>query len=268
MEKLLSAVDRLRGERDELRRQLEFLQVESKFTIEALQSKMNPEAALRKVDAATENPRISQLQAEVRELLERLARTSSRSQANLPSPAVDSSRLGLIASASLVMVEHLQTRVDHDVELKEKACVEISHLRSQLQDAVVSHDESLRTTHDIQQSVLDMQHQLHETRQQRDDLLLEVEHLQPQIAANARIREQLRELQSSLEGTAARLSDTTKALEDAESERNSLKVELVNLHKDMALAQEELKQAEQRYSDLQNQQLSSMSSSQVNRKLK
>jgi len=268
MEKLLSAVDRLRGERDELRRQLEFLQVESKFTIEALQSKINPEAASRKVDAATEDPRISQLQAEIRELLERLARTSSRTRVNLPSPAMDPSRLGLIASASLVMVGHLQTRVDHDVELKEKAGAEISHLRSQLQDAVVSHDESLRTAHGIQQSVLDMQHQLHDTRQQRDDLLLKVEHLQSQIAANARIREQFRELQSSLEGTAARLSDTTKALEDAESERNSLKVELVNLHKDMALAQEELKQAERRYSDLQNQQLSSMSSSQVNRKLK
>jgi chromosome segregation ATPase len=255
MEKLLSAVDRLRGERDELRRQLEFLQVESKFTIEALQSK---EAALRKVDAAAEDPRVFQLQAEVQELLERLARTSSSSRVNLPSPAVDPSRLGLIASASLVMVEHLQTQVDHDVALKEKAGVEISHLRSQLQDSVVSHDES----------VLDMQHHLHDTRQQRDDLLLKVEHLQSQIAANARIREQFRELQSSLEGTAGRLSDTTKALEDAESERNSLKVELVNLHKDMALAKEELKQAEQRYSDLQNQQLSSMSSSQVNRKLK
>jgi chromosome segregation ATPase len=265
MEKLLSAVDRLRGERDELRRQLEFLQVESKFTIEALKSKINPEAAIRKVDAATEDPRISQLQAEVRELLERLAQTSSRSRVNLPSPAVDPSRLGLIASASLVMVGHLQTRVDHDVELKERACVEISHLRSQLQGAAVSHDESLRTTHGIQQSMLDMQHQLHDTRQQRDDLLLRVEHLQPQIAAN---REQFRELQSSLEGTTARLSETTKALEDAESERNSLKVELVNLHKDMALAQKELTQAEQRYGDLQSQQLSSMSSSQINRKLK
>jgi len=32
IEKFLTAVDRLRGERDELRRQLEFMQVESKFT--------------------------------------------------------------------------------------------------------------------------------------------------------------------------------------------------------------------------------------------
>jgi chromosome segregation ATPase len=268
MEKLLSAVDRLRGERDELRRQLEFLQVESKFTIESLENQINSETRSRKADAVAEDPRISQLQGEVRELLERLARMNSHSRVGQPDAAVDPSRLDLIASASLVMVGHLQTRVDHDIELREKARVEISHLRSQLQDAVVSHDESLRTNHGIQHSVLDMQHQLHDTRQQRDDLLLRVEHLQSQVTAIARIREQSRELQSNLEGTNARLSDTTKALEDAESERNSLKVELVNLHNDMALVQEELKQAEQRYSDLQNQQLSSMSSTQVNRKLK
>lgn len=242
MEKLLSAVERLRCERDELRRQHEFLKVETKFTIEALVSKINSEAVSTNV-AAAGDPRVSQLQ-------------------------MDSSRLGLISSASLVMVGHLQTQVDHDIELEEKTCAEISQLRSQLQDAVVSHDESLRTTHGIQQSVLDTQHQLHDTRQQRDDLLLRVEHLQSQVAANAHTREQCRELRSNLEDTAARLSDITKALEDAESERNSLKVELVNLQDDMTSAQEKLKQAEQRYSDLQNQQLSSMSSTQINRKLK
>jgi chromosome segregation ATPase len=268
IEKLLSAVDRLRCERDELRRQLEFLQVESKFTIETLQNRINSEATLIQTTATIEDPRISQLQGEVQELLERLARTSSISRVVVPSSSVDSSRLGLIASASLVMVGHLQTRVDHDIELKDQARTEIAYLDSQLQDAAASHDESLRTTHGIQQSVLDMQHQLHDTQQQRDDLLLRVEHLQSQVGANARIREQCRELQSDLEGTTARLSDVTRALGDAESERNSLKVELVNLHDDMAVAQRELKQAEKRYSDLQNQQLSSMSSTQINRKLK
>jgi hypothetical protein len=38
-----------------------------------------------------------------------------------------------------------------------------------------------------------------------------------------------------------------------ESERNSFKVEIVDLQGDMTLAQEELKKAEQRYSDLLNQ---------------
>ena len=268
IQKLLSAVDRLRYERDELRRQLEFLQVESKFTIEGLENRINSEATLIKTTATTEDPRVSLLQGEVQELLERLARTSSIACVDVPSSSVDSSRLGRIAPASLVMVGHLQTRVDCDIELKDQARTEIAHLRSQLQDAAASHDESLRTTHGVQQSVLDMQHQLHDTQQQRDDLLLRVEHLQSQVATNARIREQCRELQSDLEATTTRLSDVTKALEDAESERNSLKVELVNLHDDMAVAQRELKQAEMRYSDLQNQQLSSMSSTQINRKLK
>ena len=268
IEKLLSAVARLRCERDELRRQLEFLQVESKFTIETLENRINSEATLIKATATTEDPRVSQLQGEVQELLERLSRTGSISRADVPSSSADSPRLGIIASASLVMVGHLQTRVDYDIELKDQARTEIAHLRSQLQDAAASHDESLRTTHGIQQSVLDAQHQLHDAQQQRDDLLLRVEHLQSQVAANARIREQCRELQSDLEGTTARLSDVTRALGDAESERNSLKVELVNLHDDMAVAQRELKQAEKRYSDLQNQQLSSMSSTQINRKLK
>jgi chromosome segregation ATPase len=233
-------VSRLRSERDELRRQLEFLQVESKFTIEALESKINSGTAITTAATTNEDPRVSQLQGEVQELLGRLARVNSRSRMTLPSSTTDSSRLGLIASASLVMVGHLQTQIDHNVELDDQARVEM----------------------------LDANHHLDDIRQQRDDLLLRVEHLQSQVATNTRIREQWQELQSDVAGKDARLSNITRALEDAESERNSLKVEMVNLQDDMASAQQALKQAEQRYSDLQNQQLSSMSTTQVNRKLK
>jgi chromosome segregation ATPase len=233
-------VDRLRSERDELRRQLEFVQVESKFTIEALESKINSGATLTKAAATVEDPRVSQLQGEVQELLEQLARVNSRSRTLLPSSGTDSSRPNLIASASLVMVGHLQSQIDHDVQLNDQA-----------------HGE-----------MLDVGRHLDNTRQQRDDLLLRVEHLQSQVAANTRSREQWQELQSDLADKTARLSDIARSLEDAETERNSLKVEVVNLQNDMALAQDELKQAEQRYSNLQNQQLSSMSTTQVNRRLK
>ena len=275
VEKLLAAVDRLRGERDDLRRQLEFLQVESKFTVEALENKINSGASSVKAATTTEDPRVLQLQSEVQELLERLAKASSRSHMGLSSSAMEASRLGLMASASLVMVEHLQTRVDHDSEAKDQALIEISHLRSQLQDTMASSEESHHTSHTLQQSLLDLQLQLesstdslHDTQRQRDDLLLQIEHLQSQIMTSGHIREQYQELQSGHEHTTARLADVTNALEDAESERNSLRVEVVNLQGDMVSAQDSLKQAEQRYSDLQNQQLSSMSSVQVNRKLK
>ena len=238
IEKLLAAVNRLRGERDDLRRQLEFLHMESKFTIDALKSKINSGATSTKAAATAEDPRVSQLQGEVQELLERLAQANSRM--HLPSSAMDSSRLNLVASASLVMVKHLQNQIDHDVQSNDQA-----------------HGE-----------MLDVGRHLDNIRQQRDDLLLQVEHLQSQVAANTRSREQWQELQSDLAGKTARVSDITRSLEDAETERNSLKVEVVNLQNDMASAQEELKQAEQRYSNLQNQQLSSMSTTQVNRKLK
>jgi hypothetical protein len=70
IEKLLAAVNRLRGERDELRRQL---QVEPEFTIEALKCKINSGAALTKAaaTATAEDPRVFQLQSEVQGLLER-----------------------------------------------------------------------------------------------------------------------------------------------------------------------------------------------------
>ncbi|KAH9044425.1 hypothetical protein EDB85DRAFT_2191058 [Lactarius pseudohatsudake] len=213
VEKLLAAVDRLRGERDDLRRQLEFLRIESKFTIEALENKINSGASSVKAAATTEDSRVLQLQK--------------------------SSRLGLIASASLVMVEHLQTRVDHDGEAMDQALIEISHLRSRLQDTMASSEESHHTSHTLQQSLLDLQLQTGVER-----------------------------LQSQDHGKRPAFADVTNALEDAESERNSLRVEVVNLQGDMVSAQNSLKQAEQRYSDLQNQQLSSMSSFQVNRKLK
>ena len=239
MEKLLAAVERLRGERDDLRRQLEFLEVESRFTIDALESKINSGSTLTKAAATAEDPRVSQLQGEVQELLERLAQSNSRSRMHLPSSAMDSP-LDLIASASLVMVGHLQSQIDHDAQLNDQA-----------------HGE-----------MLNVGRHLDNIRHQRDDLLLQVERQQSQVAGNTRSREQWQELQSDLAGKTARLSDITRSLEDAETERNSLKVEVVNLQNDMALAQEELKQAEQRYSNLQNQQLSSMSTTQVNRKLK
>ena len=275
VEKLLTAVDRLRSERDDLRRQLEFLQVESKFTIEALENKINFGDSSAQAATTTEGPRVLRLQGEVQELLERLAKASSRSHKDLSSSAIESSRLSLIASASLVMVEHLQTRVDHDSSAMDETLTEISHLRSQLQDTLASSEGSHHTNHSLQQSLLDLQHRLesitsslHDTQRQRDDLLLQVDHLQSQIVASDRISEQYQELQSNHERTTARLAEVTNALEDAESERNSLRVEVVNLQGDIASAQNSLKQAEQRYSDLQNQQLSSMSSVQINRKLK
>ncbi|KAI0285376.1 hypothetical protein BGY98DRAFT_1183192 [Russula aff. rugulosa BPL654] len=226
IEKLLAAVNRLRGERDDLRRQLEFLHMESKFTIDALESKINSGATSTKAVATAGDPRVSQLQGEVQELLERLAQANSRMQ--LPSSAMDSSRLNLVASASLVMVKHLQNQIDHDVRSNDQA-----------------HGEML--TWGATSTISDSS---------------------SQVAANTRSREQWQELQSDLAGKTARVSDITRSLEDAETERNSLKVEVVNLQNDMASAQEELKQAEQRYSNLQNQQLSSMSTTQVNRKLK
>src|SRR5258707_9635036 len=116
IEKLLAAVDRLRGERDELRRQVEFLKVESKFTIEALESKINSRATSANAATTGEDPRVSQLQGEVQELLERLARANTRSRMPLPSSVTGSPRLGLVASASLVMVGHLQSQIDRDVE--------------------------------------------------------------------------------------------------------------------------------------------------------
>ena len=275
VEKLLTAVDRLRNERDDLRRQLEFLQVESKFTIEALENKINTGVSFVQAAATTEDPRVLQLQGEVQELLERLAKASSRSHKDLSSSAMESSRLSLIASASLVMVEHLQTRVDHDNEAMGQTLIEVSHLRSQLQDTMSSSVESHHTNHTLRQSLLDLQlrlesstSSLHDIQRQRDDLLLQVDHLQSQIVASDHIREQYQELQSSHERTTTRLAVATNTLEDAESERNSLRVEVVNLQGDIVLAQNSLKQAEQRYSDLQNQQLSSLSSTQVNRKLK
>ncbi|KAF8274033.1 hypothetical protein EI94DRAFT_1794680 [Lactarius quietus] len=232
VEKLLTAVDRLRNERDDLRRQLDFLQVESKFTIEALENKINSGA--------------SSLQGEVQELLERLAKASSRSHKDLSSSAMESSRLSLITSASLVMVEHLQTRVDHDSAAMDQTLAEISRLRSQLQDTTALSEESHHTNHTLQQSLLDLQLRLESGTSNLHT-----------PSGSATICSSGRSFAVSDHG---KLTDVTKVLEDAESERNSLRVEVVNLQGDIVSAQNSLKQAEQRYSNLQNQQLSSMSS--------
>jgi hypothetical protein len=80
----------------------------------------NSGATLTKAAATAEDPWVSQLQGEIQELLERLARADSRSRIPLPS-AMDSSRINLIASASPVMLGHLQSQIDHDVQLNDQA---------------------------------------------------------------------------------------------------------------------------------------------------
>ncbi|KAI0275128.1 hypothetical protein BC834DRAFT_851261 [Gloeopeniophorella convolvens] len=287
VEKLLIAIERLRRERDELRRQLEFLKLEHKFKVEALERRLSslssgstsPVFTSHPSAHPSDDPRVSQLQSEVQALLERLATASSRQHQNLSSSAVESTRLGLIASASLVMVGHLQTRVDRDNETKGQVFAEISRLQSSLQDSTASSEDQLRISHSLEQLLSDAQQQLeahtsslHDLQGHRDELLLQIESLQSQLTeaseAGGRSRDQTRELQADLEDSVAKLSSVTKALENVESERNSLRVELVNLQNDVSSAQEELKQAEKRYSTLQTQQLSSMSTTQVNHKLR
>ncbi|KIK70614.1 hypothetical protein GYMLUDRAFT_209919, partial [Collybiopsis luxurians FD-317 M1] len=64
MQRLLNAVDRLRAERDDLRRDMEFLDMESKFTIAALEAKV---ASLSQTDVSRDS-RADEQQKEIRRL--------------------------------------------------------------------------------------------------------------------------------------------------------------------------------------------------------
>jgi len=227
----------LRDERDNLKRDLSFLETEFKFATEALDT---------------------QREGNVHGLQE-----DSRQFAVDYGTDKHIRRLELAATASMVMIQHLFSCGGNLPELVT--------LRAQLKTATelcAEKDHKIATS---AQKLSDLEDQLNVAGldleaavAQRSNLYSQIKKLEGKetvwAAEACQAKNLQKETQEALERAEARVEGISKSLEDVESERDSHRLQLTNLQSDLHAVQEELTQAQSRYSALQFHQLSSMSS--------
>ncbi|KAF9531931.1 hypothetical protein CPB83DRAFT_785717 [Crepidotus variabilis] len=234
VEKLLLAVDRLRGERDNLRRDLQFLEFESKFAIEALEQKLALSASVTTQSNHTINT-LGQIKTEMDELHAQLDATTKRHAVALRCRDEYIQRLGLYSQGLAITLDHLTS----ESERSSYHSVELAEAKDAMKVLGEKYKVSLRY--------------LEEMTCHRDDLLAQLQ----ERAASADHHE-LR----------AEIDDLNGHIDDLESERDSLALQVTNLVTDLQNAQDELNSAESRYTNLQFHQLSTMTSNEATRTLR
>ena len=207
VERLLLAVDRLRKERDELRRHVDFLETEARFSAPSTgTSSTTP-------DGLDHQP---------------VTRAAAY-------PADATSTVEGRAQVDTVVQCQIQDRDTKLADLQVQLDVAVQNLS----DVTVRRDALQSKV-----SILESRDEERYAELQR----LEIAH---------------RETQSLLECAESSIAEISVALEEVQAERNSLALQLTNLQTDFCNAQEDLGEAERRYSTLQFHQLSSMSSNEA-----
>ncbi|KAF9074912.1 hypothetical protein BDP27DRAFT_91732 [Rhodocollybia butyracea] len=248
MERLLNAVERLRGERDGLRRDLEFLNMESKFTITALETRITTLSSSSAPPSVTiPSIFITDTTAD--------AITSEKEQK-------EHRRLRGIVLGSAIVIGHLERdRTDMEARCNSaySAHEEMAHRYSLLETRL--HEAEARLTTSMQL--------LEETTVHRNDALARLSSLDTEWRtkfddANAAQQES----RNTVDHLNAQLVEISKIVEAVTSERDSLHVQVANLNSDIASARQELTDAESRYTQLQFHQLSDMPSTQATKTLR
>jgi chromosome segregation ATPase len=244
IERLLAAIERLRGERDDLRRHVHFLETEARFAAES--ARTSPEAVdVHHHPKAATGSVVTSSEAEVTVEKNRLLRRMDHA---------------LIVSA--IVMGNLQHQAD-------AAADDFSQHLANIQRRLDEKEEKLG----------EMEVQLEVTVQCLSDASSERKELQSQVsllesrdeereAEIFRLTNAYKEMHALLECAETTIAETTASLEEIQSERDSLILQVTNLQTDLNGAQEDLAEAEQRYSSLQCHQLASMSSNEVIRSLR
>ncbi|GBE77563.1 hypothetical protein SCP_0104410 [Sparassis crispa] len=252
VQRLLNAIDRLREERDALRRDLEFIKAENRFAVEDLQAKL---AAAHASDIAARSASVTD-EVSQREILELLAtrkelerRLAHHERATtvlaLVAQYVDNQRLGDLAQVELLLES-------------------LAHSNCQLLDA----QEYVLRVAMLDEQVQHLQTQLAASAQETDAARSQVSFLQSAVQTLeddiSRERGAREETATSLAHVEAEVADITHALTDAEAQRDALALQLKHTQQDLESAQQELAEADTRY----GQQLCAMSSGEATRALR
>lgn len=238
IERLLAAVDRLRIERDDLRRDVQFLESESRFAIESLEAKLSasiPAVASQGVTEVTQSKTIIE-------------------------------RSALVATASAVVIRHLDFRYSQlqgELLVAENKCVDLQSLL-QVKNQVI--EQQVDKIYSLEAQLEQTTSNLQDLYKQKDDVESNLTQRELQWEEE---RQRLNRLnQSTLDELGRQVQGVSRTLENVESERNSLALQVTNLTSELRSTQQELANAESKYSSLQLQQLSAMSASEANRALR
>ncbi|KAI6163916.1 hypothetical protein EDD17DRAFT_1476008 [Pisolithus thermaeus] len=259
IETLLHAIDRLRNERDGMKRALEFSEVEYRITTQGYQSQI---ASLSK------------------ELSERPSQVLMASLvSNDGNAGVRIGRLVKCATAFSVVIAHLQNTLESSEQRLSSLRSDKESLNSCLVNLNEFVEQQKRTLEGAEQeqkalcSKMDtLNAELSTSEQQRTQALLLVTKLerkvQSMVESSAETEAAYKHAHEGFVEAKERLSELSKTYEMVESERNSLSLQVANLQDDLTRAQDELTASQDRYNALQAQQLSDMSTSDVTRALK
>jgi chromosome segregation ATPase len=263
IEHLLTAVERLRVERNSLRSDLSFLEAESKFALDAMEAKLaTPISAPQLEDLRTQ-----------------LANATARHDAALRCKEEEVRRLALAATASMVVIGHIQSQaLDSDDQYASVSTGLIS-AQAQLEDARAACAAKDRKIVEITEQLSELEVRCNVTSldleaaaAQRTKLFATIKRLEGKEVEWAletrRATDAKKAMQEMLDQTSVQLSKVTQSLEEAEAQRDALNLQLTNLEFDLKTAQQELHEAQDRYSTLQAHQLSAMSSGGVTRVLR
>ena len=254
---LLQAIDRLRDERDGLKRALEFSQVEYRITTQGFQTRI---ASLTRQLTGSSNA-ITTDESPINTCVEQRMK-----------------QLTSCAAAFSVVISNLQTHLDLSEDRLSATTADLTLSNSQLHDAlvVIDNQKQLLVTnaheHDVLHKLDATTKELSESNKERDRLRLQLADVEGQVAImveRAKGSEAAREEAHQCFILAEqRFATLNKNCQDIESERNSLALQITNLQDDLAHVQHELVDTQDRYSTLHAQQLSAMSTSEVIQALK
>lgn len=253
IERLLLAIDRLRGERDNLRRNVQFLESESRFAIEALEAKLS--ASMSTAGDHT-MATVQQLRAQIDDMHAQKADVDRAKATEIRKLQLHVQGLAIVLGR--VALEQETSRS----ELSQETRNELRSSRAKLEESQAD-VEDLGQRYDVTVLCLEA------VTSQRDDLLNQ---LQAKDAEWEQETEALRiaehEARERLDEFEREMFELNHHLEEVESDRDSLALQLTNLTTDLQVAQEELTSAETRYTNLQFHQLSSMTNNEATRTLR
>jgi len=251
MERLLNAIDRLRSERDALRRDVQFIESESRFTIEALEAKLSASVSTSRNEQTMAT--IEQLRAEMDEMHAQFVSVTENMSESLRTKNLKIKVLRLQVESLAVVLGRTTSESNHTHLLMAHDIMQGG--KSSLKELEEKYDEIAAAL----ENMTNERNELYERLRHRDDEWQEA-------VESLKMDEQ--DAHERLEQAMCEIAELNNHLDNVESERDSLTLQVTNLTTDLQIAQEELTNAESRYTNLQFHQLSNMTSSEATRTLR
>ncbi|KAL7285505.1 hypothetical protein ACG7TL_000606 [Trametes sanguinea] len=238
MEKLLNTIERLRGERDGLRRDLEFLNAENRFAVQSLEAKLVA-ATSTPATPVTDLAELNMLRGHAQAFQEQAQRSARIALA-----------LAIVAQNAdgdhSVQTERIQGLVLQLAEARE-------HLH-QTEERLREHEEAVK---ELQEKLSSNTQALGAAESQVSGLRSTIERLEEELSHE---RSAHAEASAALADVEGRLTAANLALTNAEAGRDALALAKTHLEQDLDTARQELADADDRHA----QQLNAFSSGKSN----